>query len=209
MASGHTTSTFLTSILSQISTAIPNPPQSATDSPPNPLSTLPLDARNLLLTLHVLYPTQFLPALDILDRNLLTRLLPPQESTLHAPSFAPLYLVRSSSTTTTSSSRFHDALAPTAYEVRTKAWNCSCPAFAFAAFPPEDPPLYDGDASWDVQSEELGAMLRDRRAEASLPMCKHLLACVLVERVQAFAVYVDERRVSGEEIAGWAAGWGG
>jgi len=40
-------------------------------------------------------------------------------------------------------------------------------------------------------------------------MCKHLLACVLVERVAAFGGFVEERRVSVEEVAGWAAGWGG
>jgi hypothetical protein len=40
-------------------------------------------------------------------------------------------------------------------------------------------------------------------------MCKHLLACILVERIEALKDYVEEKEASWEEIAGWAAGWGG
>lgn len=42
-----------------------------------------------------------------------------------------------------------------------------------------------------------------------MPMCKHLLACVMVERWREFRGGVEERRVSVEELAGWGAGWGG
>jgi len=47
------------------------------------------------------------------------------------------------------------------------------------------------------------------RGAGAAPVCKHLLACVLVERCEVFAGCVDEREVSVEELAGWAAGWGG
>ena len=41
------------------------------------------------------------------------------------------------------------------------------------------------------------------------PVCKHLLACVLAERCKGlFGGFVEERDVSVEEAAGWAAGWG-
>ncbi|KAH9883108.1 hypothetical protein J1614_000478 [Plenodomus biglobosus] len=41
------------------------------------------------------------------------------------------------------------------------------------------------------------------------PVCKHLLACVLVERCGGlFGGFVEERRVELGEAAGWAAGWG-
>jgi hypothetical protein len=40
-----------------------------------------------------------------------------------------------------------------------------------------------------------------------IPVCKHLLACVLVEYCDLFAGFVEEREVSVEELAGWAAGW--
>jgi hypothetical protein len=41
-----------------------------------------------------------------------------------------------------------------------------------------------------------------------MPVCKHLLACILVEYCGLFADFVEEREVSVEEFAGWAAGWG-
>lgn len=42
-----------------------------------------------------------------------------------------------------------------------------------------------------------------------IPMCKHLLACVMVERWREFGHDVEEKEVSIEELAGWGAGWGG
>jgi hypothetical protein len=40
-------------------------------------------------------------------------------------------------------------------------------------------------------------------------LCKHLLACLLAERVAGLRAYAVEREVSAEEAAGWAAGVGG
>ncbi|KAF4554044.1 Hypothetical protein D9617_5g069200 [Elsinoe fawcettii] len=43
-----------------------------------------------------------------------------------------------------------------------------------------------------------------------VPMCKHLLACLLVERCRnLFGSFVREREVGFEEWVGWEAGWGG
>jgi len=42
-----------------------------------------------------------------------------------------------------------------------------------------------------------------------VPICKHLLACLLGERCGTFHGCVEQRIVSVEELAGWAAGWGG
>lgn len=56
-----------------------------------------------------------------------------------------------------------------------------------------------GKAGWRFGGLTLGG---DR------PVCKHLLACVLVEHCKPFESFVDEREVSIEELAGWAAGWG-
>lgn len=98
-----------------------------------------------------------------------------------------------------------------------RSWNCTCPAFAFAAFPPingsgdedgggeEDG--WDGGDSRDGEGV-LGGLMTGKGREV-LPMCKHLLACVLVERIEALGGYVEEREGSLEEVAGWAAGWGG
>jgi hypothetical protein len=115
-----------------------------------------------------------------------------------------------------STGRFHDVLAPQVYEVRPLAWNCSCPAFAFAAFPAGGG---DDDAEGEIgeaqevlewlpdDNDALGGLLRGKGSN-NLPVCKHLLACVLVERIDALRAYAEEKRVSWEEIAGWSAGWG-
>ncbi|GKT57410.1 ubiquitin carboxyl-terminal hydrolase family protein [Colletotrichum tofieldiae] len=47
---------------------------------PNPLKSLPQSHRPLLVTLHVLFPSLVLPALDLLDRNLVTRVVPESAS---------------------------------------------------------------------------------------------------------------------------------
>lgn len=103
----------------------------------------------------------------------------------------------------------------TSYEVRVKAWNCTCPAFTFAAFPPvhPEPPLsryelFDGSNGTGKRGEEWdfgGMSLTDGKP----PVCKHLMACTLAERCGGlFGGFVEERDVSVEEAAGWAAGWG-
>ncbi|GAM86083.1 hypothetical protein ANO11243_040930 [Dothideomycetidae sp. 11243] len=110
----------------------------------------------------------------------------------------------------------------TTYLVRTGAWHCSCPAFAFELFP-------SGTASTTSSAAGTSATLAgnetsrfgDGRLEpeediargldgADVPLCKHLLACVLVERCPGvFAHAVGGRTVSREEWVGWCAGWGG
>ena len=104
------------------------------------------------------------------------------------------------------------------HEVRLQAWNCSCAAFAFAAFTGE----WGGFDAFNVGeggAEERGlGRGKEGRYEwrvggATLgedaPICKHLLACVLAERVDGLSSFVDERVVRSDEVAGWAAGWGG
>jgi hypothetical protein len=59
----------------------------------------------------------------------------------------------------------------------------------------------DCDGDWHFGGLSLGE---------GIPMCKHLLACILVERwKQDFGDGVEEREISIEELAGWGAGWGG
>ena len=47
------------------------------------------------------------------------------------------------------------------------------------------------------------------RGDDGMPVCKHLLACVLIERYGALKESIEERTVGKEEAAGWGAGWGG
>lgn len=66
----------------------------------------------------------------------------------------------------------------------------------------EDEEWYGTNESWVFGGMSLGE-------DGVPPVCKHLLACVLVDRCKGlFGACVEERRVSVEEAAGWAAGWG-
>ena len=131
-----------------------------------------------------------------------------------------IYYVRSSNQPRSrfSSKRNEDpASEGTSYEVRLQAWNCSCAAFAFAAFSGE----WDGAEAFDVESGNHDEGTRQGRKDRQewqvggvslgedVPICKHLLACVLAERVEGLSAFVDEKVVERGEIAGWAAGWGG
>ena len=118
-------------------------------------------------------------------------------------------------------SRNHDALGGQSYEVRLKAWNCTCPAFAFASIAMLGDELYHAfNDVEDLETEdffgeqyrfkgrqdEFGALLN---GNAGAPMCKHLLACLLVERWAALESFVESRQMTKQEMSGWAAGWGG
>lgn len=249
--------TIITNLLS----SIPEPDHSRNQTGSNPLDGVSPETKNLLLTLHILFPNEFLPALDVLDRRLLTRFTirsaPAPAPTPAAPSPAvrnhgaesskptstppddvdpppttppALFFVRSAqparpaaaAATAPTTSRFHDPLA-THYEVRPLAWNCSCPAFAFSAYPVGDEG--EGDAAaWTAEDartqEAYDAQWRSGGGGedwqfgglglgGTAPLCKHLLACVLAERVALFRGMVEEKEVSAQELAGWAAGWGG
>ncbi|RYP26506.1 hypothetical protein DL767_008010 [Monosporascus sp. MG133] len=62
--------TLLTSLINTLASAPPAPPDPALA---NPLKRLAASHRTLLATLHALYPSVLLPALDVLDRRLVTR----------------------------------------------------------------------------------------------------------------------------------------
>jgi hypothetical protein len=248
-----------------------------TISDANPLSAVPETAKKQLLSLQVLFPNEFLPALDLLDRRLVTRLriedggkrrvdlktdggveaiednatthsnkptaedntastgFPVTESPhimsddhtmtdthpieVDATSHNDLHAIYYVGSAQQRSSRFSTSYdTTTSYEVRLLAWNCSCPAFAFAAFPATHPePLIP---TYEPNKDEEDAATRNTQSGAWLfggvslgdaipPVCKHLLACVLVEKCNGlFSGFVEERAVSVEEAAGWAAGWG-
>jgi hypothetical protein len=280
---------LLTSLISTIASSTKQQNQSEGTS--NPLSNTPATSQNTksaFLTLHSLFPHDFLPALDLLDRGLVTRFVlarepeveePPEENfaggenddtgdpenerqrtetlrddnqTEQRPHSEPqanhakskrkrkettVYQVRSAQRTKTSSRSDHPTSTTTttgtSYEVRLEAWNCSCPAFAFAALPvdaAENGHRDDGiggdgdDAGYGLtghQSDTTAtAVAHDGEDEIAwlgfggltrgkdVPVCKHLLACVVAERCQGFEQLVEEKEVGVEEVAGWAAGWG-
>ncbi|KAK5120056.1 hypothetical protein LTR85_006537 [Meristemomyces frigidus] len=236
-------------VVASLISAIPMPlePQALSA---NPLTDVP-EVKELLLTLHVLFPNELLPALDLLDRGLVTRLRlsqiehsgivseaqarveDGQQSTRASPAAGRELLAKQTAKQSTAAptpctyyvrsaqqqasrgnSRYRNAAYEhiTYYEARLDAWSCSCPAFAFSAFPA---------ASTDAHGTPLLTLRSHASAPTSskwlfggltlgtdMPICKHLLACVLVEHSAMFAHFVEERAVSAEELAGWAAGWG-
>ncbi|PNS21495.1 hypothetical protein CAC42_1274 [Sphaceloma murrayae] len=108
--------------------------------------------------------------------------------------------------------------------VRVETWSCSCPGFAFSLFPAWGHGGRDG-GDHDHGSSDLGMGDEDvgrgrsqgkewvaggfLRGEQT-PMCKHLMASLLVERCQnLFGGFAKERELSVDEWVGWEAGYGG
>lgn len=146
-------------------------------SPPNPLSLLPPSSRTLLTTLHVIYPSLLLPALDLLDRGLVTRVLvldaSPSNTQQPTSSHQSLdeaeqarrdarastfHLVRSAQQSRRrgkKSAADSEGGGPT-YIVRTQAWSCDCAAFAFAAFPNEQQLFASSAYQIDIEDGQAG-----------------------------------------------------
>jgi hypothetical protein len=208
-----------------------------------------------MLTLHATFPDTLLPALDLLDRGLVTRFIldpsdtsiplsgmneaatvasraaqtargptiPPEADPRADPIFsvqpiAPLtsqsvYYVRSA---TSISSSNHAYTSPHHYEVRLSAWNCTCPAFVFSAFKEMD--LFEGSTpssigfNWGYAQSlgwTFGGLSKETEEGGDVPLCKHLLACLLGEKGGAvFERMVEVRMVKWEEWVGWGSGWG-
>ncbi|KAI0878528.1 hypothetical protein GGS24DRAFT_397140 [Hypoxylon argillaceum] len=222
----------------------------------NPFRLIPPSYRPLLTTLHVLYPSTLLPALDLLDRRLVTRVILKQDDAQRSTTLQtdPGLIINpdqedpntpekqgSSSErplchlVSSAQPRSHRRHQPTSssgrvYIVRLESWNCTCAAFAFAAFPPLPSPTFssapepaasryhilpaatsgeDADDVWDRSGDadrpwEFGGLSADGRDGAGgVPCCKHLLACVLAEKWSAvLGGYIEQRSVSREEGAG-------
>lgn len=190
-------------------------------------------AKSALLTLHALFPSVFLPALDMLDRNLVTRLVlnsenhtfgdqgmgksfhtRPMDETLSERS---VYYVRSNAPPHPTQGRFSDRLADEDlyYEVRVGVWNCTCASFTFAALNAAKPTHSPSSTSqqrttrgkWDGV-DPIPAGLRGRYVNErtqDIPICKHLLACSLANGWSAAEGMIEVKHVSKDEMAGWAA----
>ena len=117
--------------------------------------------------------------------------------------------------------------------MRTKAWSCTCAAFAFSALSqPGSSPTYEnhdykedtkGDNTLVDDDEEMLDVPEHHEAPSrevwqwggltpeaqETSVCKHLLACLLAEWWDVAQAMAEERAVGFEEMAGWAAGGGG
>jgi hypothetical protein len=170
------------------------PPEKQTRNPLSGLSAPQLArVKPLMLALHCLFPNDLLPALDILDRGLVQRLVcsdqvdamsasdqdqaistdSPSECVNPAPVNGQLlpredfFLVASASIAPphgAAPSAFATQEPEKGYEVRLHAWNCTCPTFALSAF-------RDLASRLDHSTEHHSpaAMLRDRDDTAVYP----------------------------------------
>lgn len=218
----------------------PTPSNSAPKfSTTNLLKTLPEPsatfAKSALLTLHFLFPFDFLPALDLIDRKLITKLthspIEPDTDPKPAdrPSFTTFYVQSASALTSSSSSssstrrsktgRFGNrnyAATRIRYEVRLDSWNCTCPAFAAASLKlilststktAADDHFERPDADTAAPVPLVGGTLT--KHDVQIPACKHILAAALCEAAPGlFGSGMTTRDVSVSEMAAWAAGWG-
>ncbi|KAF2154907.1 hypothetical protein K461DRAFT_276069 [Myriangium duriaei CBS 260.36] len=220
--------------------------RTATASLLSTLSQLPSvspSARLPLITLHVLHPTSLLPALDLLDRHLVTRLVPRSDASLPVPDSSRASAARRGAYTVLSTrsppasarkdfrhrspsqgkgygsiaARLDDTLVndddddndnaalQQTYVVHTGTWSCSCPAFAFSLFPAD---AAHGRSTGSGAGDGQGGVAALLRGE-DVPMCKHLMACVLAERCGGMVGSVATREVGVGELVAWGAGWGG
>ncbi|KAJ5794468.1 hypothetical protein N7457_001067 [Penicillium paradoxum] len=199
------------------------------------LSALPTSLKPLMLTLHCLFPNDFLPALDILDRKLVRQIMRMNQcdATTSNPDTPTarlepedIFLVISASAPPSSpdasSTRPPTREQEKGYEVRLRAWNCSCPTFTLSVYRDSFPRPESVTANHPsvgaagpnkngLPEYSFGGMLACDTTWVSPPACKHILACLLYVRCpELFGVHGHGRvTVSMEEIAGWCAGWGG
>lgn len=201
------------------SSTSPSPAVPAEDTSHDGIS----DKHRLLLTLHVIFPGLLLPAFDLLDRGLVTRLeadtsrQPGRASGQEIPEASTgvsrTYLVRSLAATLTRGRRdISSSLLSKSYIVHLDAWNCSCASFTLDAFTPT--PTKGRSTSMSGESVEssshgltFGGSSLDGWGAEDVPCCKHLLASLLVERWGAILeTRVEVRKVTKEELATIVAG---
>lgn len=192
------TSHLLTSIITQLST-LSSPFSSQPNNEADNDETT--KSKNVLLTLHCLFPNDLLPALDIIDRQLIQRYRRHDGNSQNA-SCNEVFFV-------TSTNRANRQESKT-YEVRLDAWNCSCPAFAMRVFQPshsvDDLEIDDPETK---EEDWFGGTLVHQKE--NITTCKHVLACVLAAKCSTvFGRGIGEDSVVGkEELAGLCAGFAG
>lgn len=182
-------------------------------------------ARSIFLTLHLLFPHELLPALDLLDRCLVTRLVVSTEQDVDVDTTATstppsprhnqeakndmeaFYVQSASAVSSTNSARSRYRPAPTSatyYEVRLDSWNCSCPAFSVSSFqalnittasPSSSPSSRTHEASAPEPTTTSWAFGGISNSAGKVPSCKHILAAVLAKAAPALFAEGFETRV--------------
>ncbi|KPM41214.1 hypothetical protein AK830_g5356 [Neonectria ditissima] len=204
---------LLTTLINSVSDiALTTNGASSSSPPPPPSSSSPLQAiahadRPLLLTLHVLFPNLLLPALDLLDRKLVTRLRQGEDRAADVGTNHGIFLVRSLAVTLTTRRTREPAPSTQRYIVHLDTWNCSCASFTFDAYPNHPGPADDAAPQPREPGTEwsFGGVSRDGQGASSgdVPCCKHILACLLFTKwPRMLDRYVEDRSISRDEMAG-------
>ncbi|PHH62731.1 hypothetical protein CDD81_6719 [Ophiocordyceps australis] len=163
---------LILSLIDSLSTTSPGP------SAPTP-HPADHDRRSLLLTLHVLLPGMVLPALDLLDRQLVSCVSVDNQD---------FFLVQSSAGSRRGPPRHHLVLLD--------GWNCSCAAFALDSYGRHSAALDLEPGANDSTSNALPSL------EEHTPCCKHLLACLVAQSWRnSLGNSLQQKQVTREELA--------
>jgi len=103
------------------------------------------------------------------------------------------------------------------YHVRSDQWSCSCAPFTLSCYPisspAQTPPgvgLTATNTHVTTNEEKNEWMVGGALSGKDTPCCKHLLACILIEKCpEMFDHGIADEEMSLEEYVGWSIGWGG
>ncbi|KAG5518520.1 hypothetical protein PMAC_002916 [Pneumocystis sp. 'macacae'] len=149
--------------------------------------------RNVAISLYYLFKDTFLLALDLLDEKRIIACYWEPAFNQQLQSQRQIYYVFDAVDDQDTTSIFKKNQKHQ-YEVRTSAWYCSCPEFIFSAF------NNDYDITWDRTIMIPGGFWGGCILGHPIPICKHLLACVLIGRGLWIRRNVLEKLISKEEL---------
>lgn len=149
--------------------------------------------RGVAISLYCLFKDTFLLALDLIDKKRIVACHWEPTIDQQLQCLRRIYYVFDAiddqgATDTFKENQKHQ------YEVRTSAWHCSCPEFTFSAF------NNDHDITWDRGIIIPGSFWGGYILGHPIPVCKHLLACVLIERGFWIRRKILEKPISKEEL---------
>lgn len=230
---------FITDLFTQLS-EIPAPPNAQTNNVFDDL--MPEDnakVRNIFVTINGIIPNIMLHALNILDKRLIRSYAYKKHDGEDEESL--LFVIQSTTIDKINDRHSNDSFEAgnDVYNVHLKTWNCTCPDFTMQVVSSLDDEgestenarytvnsnathvnesIRDNDIGITVPEGDdkwFGGILRGREGsygDESVPICKHLMACLLVSKVpNLFARYAlqctvqegDEEGIN--EVAGWCA----
>ncbi|KAG4304702.1 hypothetical protein PORY_001755 [Pneumocystis oryctolagi] len=149
--------------------------------------------RAVVISLYYIFKDTFLLALDLLDEKRIAACSWESVSNQESKDQWKIYYVFDVIDDENSTDVFKDNQKHQ-YEVRTSVWHCSCPEFTFSAF------NNDYYVAWDRIITTPGGFWGGCILGEPMPICKHLLACVLIERGFRAHHNILKKSISKEEF---------